>query len=580
MESSDTVDHKRKREEDTDAVEALIQENAEDDGFEVPKSHIRLEKKREKALRPAAVIQKSQSRTTISDVRNVVLWILSESFGVMPKWCLVRNKNLVSAVTVIITPFIDRHTLFEHANYKDLPFFSHCIRGSMIPMTAVSSHRYPSVCPILSTFLSSPVNSKNPRWESGVSDGEDEKQNLESETTRVNILSFLMTDDNRRANDIPEALAGGLAPPGYITTAGKKFRDSPVFDDTDSIPEMIGHPKDREALLRDPDFVNLIGIDCEMVETIAGRELARVSLIDHLGRVLYDSVVRPENEVTDYLTQFSGITAKMIRDCKTTFKDAQSRVLSFIDEKSILVGHAINNDLLCLKLIHERIIDTSDIFPHPNGHPSKHSLVFLLQRVLRESLDRQGGHDSVDDARATLRIAMKKLARGWEYSPSGTGVSRFYPLGTLVEGRIALIADLEERSKYHTEGIELNPTVIADDVKLRIHVLRHYQHACENNTPRVDALHRVDESVRAIVKGLQDHNVVVVFSGCGDIHTFKKFERLADKCEDETQRVDVEKALQRAKDKAVSAFAIISTVCDLPESLRVHKHDGSSFSPS
>ena len=570
MESEDITDVKRKREEDLDDENVRNQEDESDnEGFEIPKEHLRLVKRREKAMKPSAVIQKSQSKTTISDVRNVVLWVLSESQGVMPKWCLVRNKNLVSSITVIITPFIDRHTLFEHASLKDLPFFSHCIRGSMIPMSAVSAHRYPSVCPILSTFLSSPANGKNPQWVSGFSDGEEETRAESSQLVRAAISSFLMTDDSRRANDIPESLAGGLAPPGFITTYGKKEREFPVLMEAEHLPRMLINPKDLESLQGDIDYPNLIGIDCEMVDTIAGRELARVSLIDYLGRVLYDSVVLPENEVTDYITQFSGITPKMIRECKTTFKEAQRRVLSFLDEKSVLVGHSINNDLKCLKLIHERIIDTSDIFPHPNGHPSKHSLVFLLQRVLRESLDREGGHDSVDDARATLRIAMKKLARGWDYSPVGTGVSRYYPLATLIEGRSVLLAPDLEDNKYKTEGMEVNPESIADDVKLRIHVLRHFQLACENNSSRIDALKEADHSIREIVRGLDDNNIVVIFSGCGDIHSFKKFEKLADKCQDETQRIDVEKALQRAKDKAVSAFAIISAVCDIPHSLRL-----------
>jgi hypothetical protein len=138
----------------------------------------------------------------------------------------------------------------------------------------------------------------------------------------------------------------------------------------------------------------------------------------------------------------------------------------------------------------------------------------------------------------------------------------------LIEGRSVLFADLNDESKYKTEGLELNPGVTNNEEKLRIHVIRDFQHACENNTPRLEALQNADRQIRGIVSGLEDNSVVLVFSGCGDIHTFKKFEQLAAICEDETQRLDVEKALQRAKDKAVSAFAIISAVSDFPVSLR------------
>jgi DNA polymerase III epsilon subunit-like protein len=441
----------------------------------------------------------------------------------------------------------------------------------MIPMSGVALHRYPTVCPVLSTFLNSPIQGKTPQWvEKLSSDNEGGENPIETEQqTRTPISEFIMTEDNRRLNDIPESL-GGLAPPGFVTTIGKKSRIIFETIDNDELSAMLTNQRDAAAIAGDADLSNLIGIDCEMVKTIIGRELARVSLIDHMGRVLYDSVVRPENEVTDYLTQYSGITAKMIRECKTSFREAQERTLSYLDGNVILVGHAIQNDLKCLKLIHERIIDTSDIYPHPNGHPSKHSLVFLLSRVLGESLSREGGHDSVEDAKATVRIAMKKFARGWEYNPAGSSTLRWAPLGTLFDGPRALYLDpetLDEPARYKTDGFEINPEKLPD-AKLRIHVVRDFQAACENNTPRRDALLAMDAKIRKIISTMGDNHLVLAFSGCGDVHTFKRFEKLAGICEDETQRVDLEKALQRSKDRAVSAFAMISAVGDLPLSVR------------
>jgi DNA polymerase III epsilon subunit-like protein len=570
---STELEGKRKREDDEEQPETPLAAQEGEDGFEIPKAHLREAKRREKISKPSAVIQKAQNRTTVFDVRNVVLWVLSEAHGSMPKWCIVRNKNLVSGVTVIITPFIDRHTLFEHAGSsigisQQLPFFSHCIRGCMIPMTAVPSHRYPSICPVLSTFLTSPASNKNGQWISTLSDNEDENIADTTKLARPPISEFLMTEENRRAHDMPELLAGGYPPPGYVTTKGKKTGNLPAFDDDESLHDMLSNKGDQEWLEKDKDYTNLVGMDCEMVETVNGKELARVSLVDHKGRVLYDSVVLPENEVTDYLTQYSGITANMLRECRTSFKEAQKQVLACLREDSILVGHAIDNDMKCMKLVHERVIDTSDIFPHPNGFPSKHSLVFLLGRVLRETLDREGGHDSVDDAKASLRIAMKKFSRGHDYAPGGMGASRYYALGSLLDCKGCLKTEAEiATEKYRLDKIDVNPESL-EDSRLRIHVLRDYQSACENNEPRVDALAKVDTQIRDIVSKLDENHLVITFSGCGDIFAFKRFEALADQCEDETKRFDVEKMLQRAKDKAVSAFAIISTVGDLPAVVR------------
>ena len=574
MESVESLEVKRARDTPDDEETRAPRCHDSDEGeFEIPKEHQRLAKKRQKLSKPEAVIQKNHTKTTIAEVRNVLLWVLSDSHGIMPKWCLIRNKNLVQSVTVIITPFIDRHTLFDMAGSNagvsaELPFFSHCIRGSMIPMSSVGTHRYPAVCPVLSTFLSTPLQGKNPQWVDKLSDTEDATP-PETEQPHAPISAFLMSVENRRANDIPEALGDGRVPPGFVSTIGKKMRTVPPINPDQELTPMLRLPRDQALIESDVDYSNLFGIDCEMVDTLVGKELARVSLIDHLGRTLYDSIVLPENEITDYITQYSGITPKMIRECKTSFKEAQRQLLSFLDEKSILVGHAIQNDLQCLKFIHERVVDTSDIFPHPNGHPSKHSLVFLLNRVLRETLDREGGHDSVDDAAATLRVAMKKFARGWDYSPVGTGTSRTQPLGKLIEGRAVLFADIEDQAGYRIDGLDINPDTHSD-AKLRIHLINDFQLACESatatagTTQRKEALVATDLRIRTIVSELDDDHIVLVFSGCGDIHSFKKFEQLADKCEDETKRIEVEKTLQRAKDKAISAFAIISAVGDLP----------------
>lgn len=51
-------------------------------------------------------------------------------------------------------------------------------------------------------------------------------------------------------------------------------------------------------------------MDCEMVGLGPSREsgLARCSLVDSEGSVLYDRFIRPEGEITDYRTRVSGIT--------------------------------------------------------------------------------------------------------------------------------------------------------------------------------------------------------------------------------------------------------------------------------
>ena len=54
----------------------------------------------------------------------------------------------------------------------------------------------------------------------------------------------------------------------------------------------------------------VVAMDCEMVGLGPRGEsgLARCSLVDLHGTVLYDKFIRPEGEITDYRTLISGIT--------------------------------------------------------------------------------------------------------------------------------------------------------------------------------------------------------------------------------------------------------------------------------
>lgn len=48
----------------------------------------------------------------------------------------------------------------------------------------------------------------------------------------------------------------------------------------------------------------MFALDCEMVLTKAGSELARVTIVDEMGCVIMDQLVKPEHPVEDYVTRF------------------------------------------------------------------------------------------------------------------------------------------------------------------------------------------------------------------------------------------------------------------------------------
>ncbi|CAM9237230.1 unnamed protein product [Scytosiphon promiscuus] len=144
----------------------------------------------------------------------------------------------------------------------------------------------------------------------------------------------------------------------------------------------------------------VLGVDCEMIYTSAGLELARATLVNVRREVVYDELVKPTLPVTDYNTQFSGITADMLSGVSRTLRDAQREILSFVGPETYLVGHSLDSDLKALRLVHRRLIDTSELYPSPRGMPFKNGLRVLSKTVLGRAI--QGGDSGHDSSEVRL----------------------------------------------------------------------------------------------------------------------------------------------------------------------------------
>ncbi|XP_059167072.1 putative exonuclease GOR [Physella acuta] len=155
---------------------------------------------------------------------------------------------------------------------------------------------------------------------------------------------------------------------------------------------------------------HIYSIDCEMIYTKAGLELAQVTVIDEDCKTVYESLVKPDADIIDYNTRFSGITAADMKDVTTTLHDVQAVMLSMISDKTILVGHSLESDLVALKLIHSTVVDTSLVFPHPRGLPYKRALRNLVEEKLQKRIQTHtGGHDSKEDAVACMQLILYKV---------------------------------------------------------------------------------------------------------------------------------------------------------------------------
>ena len=237
-----------------------------------------------------------------------------------------------------------------------------------------------------------------------------------------------------------------------------------------------------EIAIDDDYYANVVvvGLDCEMVGAGRGGSisvLARCSVVvldqvppssagldEHLC-TLYDKYVIPKKKVTDYRTQWSGISKETYTQPDpqipiVSFNQCQneiSQLFSSINGKNVIVvGHALENDFDALEISHPPFLtrDTS-LYKHfmragkRRRYPRK--LSQLTSELLGMDIQQQSendstlknttniGHSSVEDAAAALRLYWLR-AKEWEESLDlplislAQGQSSWEPLDVNLDG--------------------------------------------------------------------------------------------------------------------------------------------------
>lgn len=160
------------------------------------------------------------------------------------------------------------------------------------------------------------------------------------------------------------------------------------------------------------DSSPLYGLDCEMCRTEKGNELTRVSMVDSNGTCVLDELVKPQNRILNYLTRFSGVTARMLKPVQTSLSDIQTKIRTLLPRDAVIVGHSLNNDLMALKMIHPHVIDTSLLYRKEFGQRFK--LKVLAETLLQKQIqmEERTGHNPTEDAVASLELAQYFIRTG------------------------------------------------------------------------------------------------------------------------------------------------------------------------
>ena len=156
-----------------------------------------------------------------------------------------------------------------------------------------------------------------------------------------------------------------------------------------------------------------IAIDCEMCESqdpLSGaknaKALCRLSVVnaENPEEVLLDTLVKPAWPVTDYRTRINGIAKEHLENVEFTLRHAQAFMLKLCSQETVIIGHAVHNDLVALNMEHHVVADSSFLFRAKDSPTATPSLKDTVKTMLK--MEMPDTHDSVNDARKALECVI------------------------------------------------------------------------------------------------------------------------------------------------------------------------------
>lgn len=246
--------------------------------------------------------------------------------------------------------------------------------------------------------------------------------------------------------------AGCTTGPTHVfkTTDAKRLAFVMPFMHT---PENPTAPQDRAVCF-----------DCEMCYTVKGIELVRLTATSWPdGAMLLDVLVQPLGEILDLNSRYSGVHPEDMVNAKLYVSadddtDSEDEITAVNDQSDLkegeiaedpteparkqmtkvsspyvardlffklispdtpLIGHALENDLNSMRIIHPTIVDTALLYPHTRGLPMRMSLKMLMKQHLNTAIQMElgpkaMGHDSAEDARAAGELVRLRVETEWQ----------------------------------------------------------------------------------------------------------------------------------------------------------------------
>lgn len=173
-----------------------------------------------------------------------------------------------------------------------------------------------------------------------------------------------------------------------------------------------------------------IALDCEMAGGRIGdglvNQVIQLTAVDYFsGEVLISSLVKPTIVVQQWRTNIHGVSQSMMSKAVkngTALRDsfhAREVLFSFMNRNTILVGHALHNDLNVLKIAHDRCVDSEVLAKaaiNRAGHNNGVGLKKLCDGLLGLNVQRSTIHSCLEDAFAAREAVIYMVLHPEELS--------------------------------------------------------------------------------------------------------------------------------------------------------------------
>ncbi|KAI0104745.1 ribonuclease H-like domain-containing protein [Nemania sp. FL0031] len=223
---------------------------------------------------------------------------------------------------------------------------------------------------------------------------------------------------------------------------------------------------------------NALVIDCEMVGLEDGSsDLVRLSVVDFLtGNIVIDNLVQPIGRVKDWRSRVSGVDHAILqaakKDPKTTvlqgWPEARQKLFDIADANTILLGHALPNDLKILRIAADRVVDSQIITAQAVF--GKSNAKFLRSWGLKSGCKElmsiaiqqpRVAHDPLEDALATRELIIWCLTHPKELLEWGTKAKIEHEKSDLAmreKQRAEALKKAEEKKKLEDAAAKVGET--------------------------------------------------------------------------------------------------------------------------